>query len=111
MEVVPSDNEGTGHLGGNNTASQDTATNRDVASEGALLVYLVVFNKTQSNVRISQQGSTRTDIGAVDSLRGSLEAETDILVPPLLLGRDLLATYKSTSRKQVRHKFSAPTPV
>ena len=39
VEVVPSDDEGTGHLGGDNTASEDTATDGDVAGEGALLVY------------------------------------------------------------------------
>ena len=38
VEVVPSDDNGTGHLGGNDTASQDTATDGNVASEGALLV-------------------------------------------------------------------------
>ena len=41
VEVVPSDDEGTGHLGGDNTASEDTATDGDVAGEGALLVYSV----------------------------------------------------------------------
>ena len=38
MEVVTADNDGARHLGGNDTASEDTATDGDVASEGALLV-------------------------------------------------------------------------
>lgn len=38
VEVVPSDNDGTGHFGGNDLAGQDTATNGDVAGEGALLI-------------------------------------------------------------------------
>ena len=38
VEVVAADNDGARHLGGNDTASEDTATDGDVASEGALLV-------------------------------------------------------------------------
>ena len=38
VEVVPTDDDGTGHLGGNDTAGQDTAADGDVTSEGALLV-------------------------------------------------------------------------
>lgn len=39
VEIVPSDDDGTGHFGGNDLAGQDTPTNRDVTSEGALLVW------------------------------------------------------------------------
>ena len=39
VKVIPSDDDGTGHLRRNDTASQDTATDGDVASEWALLVY------------------------------------------------------------------------
>ena len=39
VEVVPADDEGAGHLGRDDTAGEDTATDGDVASEGALLVY------------------------------------------------------------------------
>jgi len=35
----------------------------------------------------------RTNICAVDGFRRCFEAQTDILVPPLLFGRDLLATF------------------
>ena len=38
VEVVPSDNDSTGHFGGNDLAGQDTATDGDVAGERALLV-------------------------------------------------------------------------
>lgn len=39
VEVLAADNEGAVHLGGDNGASQDTATDGDKAGEGALLVY------------------------------------------------------------------------
>ena len=38
VEVLPADDDGTVHLGGNDGAGQDTATDRDETSEGALLV-------------------------------------------------------------------------
>lgn len=38
LEVLTTDCDGVGHLHGGNGASQDTATNRDVAGEWALLV-------------------------------------------------------------------------
>lgn len=38
VKVIPTDDEGAGHLGGNDTAGQDTTTDGDVTSEGALLV-------------------------------------------------------------------------
>lgn len=37
-QVVPSDDNGAGHLGGRDNALQNAATDRHVASEGALLV-------------------------------------------------------------------------
>ena len=39
VKVVPPDDDGTGHLGRNNTAGQDTAADGNIASERALLVY------------------------------------------------------------------------
>ena len=38
VEVLAADDEGTVHLGGNDGSGQDTATDGDVADEGALLV-------------------------------------------------------------------------
>lgn len=42
VEVFTADDDGTVHLGGNNAASQDTATDGDLTDEGALLVCSVV---------------------------------------------------------------------
>ena len=39
MQVIPADDNGAGHLGGDDAAGEDTSTDRDVAGEGALLVY------------------------------------------------------------------------
>lgn len=38
VEVLAANDDGTVHLGGDDTAGQDTATDRDETSEGALLV-------------------------------------------------------------------------
>jgi hypothetical protein len=38
VEVVSADDDGVGHLGRVDDAGEDTATDRDVAGEGALLV-------------------------------------------------------------------------
>lgn len=38
VEVFTADDDGTVHLGRDNTASEDTATDRDLTGEGALLV-------------------------------------------------------------------------
>jgi len=58
VEVLAADDDGAVHLGGNDSASQDTAADRDEASEGALLV----------------------DVGAFDGGLGGPEAETNVLV-------------------------------
>lgn len=39
VEVFSADDESSVHLGGNNGAGQDTATDRDESSERALLIY------------------------------------------------------------------------
>lgn len=39
VEVLSSDDDGSVHLGGNDGAGQDTATDGDETGEGALLVY------------------------------------------------------------------------
>jgi hypothetical protein len=62
VQVVTADNDRSLHLGANNTTGQDATTDADVARERALFV----------------------DVGAIDSLGGSFESQTDILVPPLL---------------------------
>lgn len=40
LEVLASNDDGSVHLGGDNGAGQDTATDGDETSEGALLVYV-----------------------------------------------------------------------
>ena len=42
-------------------------------------------------LNVSETTNKLTNVSAVDRLRGGLEAKTNILVPPLLLGGDLLA--------------------
>lgn len=61
VEVVTADDDGTVHLGRDNSTGQDTATNGDATGEGALLV----------------------DVGTNDGLLGGLETETNLLVPTL----------------------------
>ena len=39
MEVVAADDDGAGHLGGDDTAGEDASADGDIAGEGALLVY------------------------------------------------------------------------
>lgn len=59
VEVLAADDESAVHLGGNDGAGQDTATDRDLADEGALLV----------------------DVGSLNGGLGGLETKTDVLVP------------------------------
>lgn len=47
VEVLSSDNDGSVHLGGNDGAGQDTATDGDGAGEGALLVYIAQSQQFQ----------------------------------------------------------------
>ena len=71
MEVFTPNDDSALHLGRNDTSSQNTTTDGNISSEGALLI----------------------DIMAFDSLLGSLEAKTNVLVPTLgdtSLGHDPL---------------------
>ena len=67
VKVLTSENDGTVHLGGNNGTGENLTTDGDKTNEGALLV----------NVR------------TLDSLLGSLETKTDLLIPSLGLLVDL----------------------
>ena len=60
VKVLAADDDGAVHLGGNDGARQDTATDRDLAGEGALLVDVVALNRRL----------------------GRAETETDLLVVP-----------------------------
>jgi hypothetical protein len=48
VKVLAADDDGSVHLGGNDGASQDTATDRDETSEGALLVCKVKMSAMRS---------------------------------------------------------------
>jgi hypothetical protein len=70
MEVISAHNDGSVHLGALNLATKDTAADRDVSSEWALLIDVVTLN----------------------SLLGGLETETDRFIPPVsALARDFTA--------------------
>lgn len=59
VKVLAADDESAVHLGGDDGSGQDTAADRDLADEGALLV----------------------DVGSVNGGLGGLETQTDVLVP------------------------------
>lgn len=69
VEVVPADDDGAGHLRGHDTAGQDATTDGNFTSEGAFLI----------------------NVGSANGIRRRLEAQADILVPPLIFGGDLLS--------------------
>ena len=56
VQIIPSDNNGSLHLGGDDLSLQNSSTDRNVSSEGALLI----------------------DIGSLDGSFGSLETKTDL---------------------------------
>jgi len=58
MQIIAPDHNGSLHLGGDADALEDLASDRDVASEGAFLIYIFGF----------------------DSLLRSFESQSDILV-------------------------------
>lgn len=58
VEIVPSDDEGTGHLRRDDTASQDTSTDGNVAGEGALLVCATYATYAVTST-VSGKGSRR----------------------------------------------------
>lgn len=87
VQVVAADDDSTGHLGRDDTASHDTATDGDIAGEGALLVCGPGVHLCMYTLE-----ALRTNVSALDRLGRGLEAQTNILIPPLLLSGDLLAT-------------------
>ena len=67
VQVVTTNNDSSSHLSRGNHASEDSSTDGNIASEGALLV----------------------DVSSGDGFLGGSEAKTDILPPALrLLGSD-----------------------
>lgn len=77
VEVVPPDDDGPVHFGGNDDALEDLSADGDVAGEGAFLIDVVAF----------------------DGLLGSLEAQTHVFVIPhtrgCLLGQQFLAVQEN----------------
>lgn len=67
VEVFTTDNDGSVHLGGDDSAGQNLATDGHNTGEGALVVNIITSN----------------------GLSGGLETETNILVPTLGFLRDL----------------------
>lgn len=63
VKVVSSDDHGTGHLGGDDGTSEDTASDGDKTSEWTLLV----------------------DVGTLDSGLWGLESKANVLIPSLVL--------------------------
>lgn len=70
VKVFPPNNNGPGHFGRNHSASEDSTSDGDLSGEGTFLV----------NVR------------SIDGFGRSLEAETNILVPPSIFRGDLFAS-------------------
>ena len=77
VQVVTTDDNGAVHLGRDDHSSHDSTTDRNTASEGALLI----------------------DVSTFDGLLGSLEAKTYVLVPPHGLLGDLLAEDALSSKE------------
>lgn len=67
VKIVSSENNGSVHLGGDDSTSEDSTSDGDKANKGALLVNVVTL----------------------DSFLGGLETETNFLIPSLGLSVDL----------------------
>lgn len=67
VQVLPSDDDGSVHFGGDNLSGEDLASDGDIANKGTLLVNVV----------------------AGDGRLGGLEAEADLLIPSLGLSVNL----------------------
>ena len=98
MQVVTADNNSAGHLGGDNTASKDATTDRNLTSERTLLV-CTLYHLWAIPTELE---NTRTDISSIYRLGGCLEPKAHILIPPFFLRRHLFSTYPS-------HTFSSQT--
>jgi len=86
VKVLSSDDDGSVHLGGNDGAGQDTATDGDEAGEGALLVNVATLNgsrggtETQTNVLVpsssalARSGALGLGLGVQEDVRLLLES-------------------------------------
>lgn len=75
VQVLSSDDNGSVHLGGNDGAGQDTATDGDETGEGALLVDVAALNgglggsETQTNILIPSSATLARSAGLGSGLR------------------------------------------
>ena len=90
MQVLPANDDGTVHLGGDHGAGEDTAADGDETSERALLVCAdVVLASVLNPPRIAATScpslsclwGRRTDVRALNGGLGRPEAQADVLVP------------------------------
>ena len=90
VEVLAADDQSAVHLGGDDGAGQDTATDRDLANEGALLVDVVALNgglgglETQTDVLVPS-AAVLASAGSLADLLGVLEDVRLLLVSALAL--------------------------
>jgi len=94
LEVLTTDCDGVGHLHGGNGASQDTATNRDVAGEWALLVDEGTFSCVLWGLEAQTDVTGEPEFGPVDTTCAEntllvLEDGRLLLVAPLGLLRQI----------------------
>ena len=106
VQVVPSNDDGSLHLGGNDQTRQDSSTNRNITCEGALFVYIVSFNGSIWCL------DTKTDVldkthGLLASVaNGTLTGDKDgILLLVSLLVLVALRIYRGDTSRLKRHDF------
>jgi hypothetical protein len=86
VEVIPTDDQSTMHLGRDDGACQDTATDGDETSEGALLVYRLEPRISEKVPAISTKSSPPLPHLLVPELRRILQNRPQVQpVPPLSL--------------------------
>lgn len=79
VEVFATDDEGSVHLGGDDCACEDTAADRDFASEGA---FLVCRSSVRTSFHISDPAQQpHTNVCAFDCLLWCPEPQAHVLVP------------------------------
>ncbi len=91
VKVVPADDDGALHLGGDDEALQHAAADTDVAREGALLVDVVAFDGLLRRLETEADGAVVARGAALgDDALGALEDPVLLLEGLLGLGEQLL---------------------
>ena len=82
MEIISSDDDSSGHLSGNDNTFNDSSSNGDITSEGALLVNVSTLDSfsggLETETDISEISETLGGLGGKD--RFALEGDTSLLV-------------------------------